>query len=142
MIHSSIKGIIQINAFTNESGYEPTKTGDILLYLKFSISLQADEYNFNINNFSGDIINWPFKNGLFFAGYNGDINADDMVTPIDALCAFEKYMSFNGTCTNTTCNIPCSEVQCDVNADGVCTPADAFCIMNKYMEEANCIDGK
>jgi hypothetical protein len=38
-----------------------------------------------------------------------------------------------GTCTNTTCHIPCSAVQYDVNADGVCTPADAFCMMSKYM---------
>ena len=61
---------------------------------------------------------------------------------MDAFCAFEKYINWDGQCANTTCNIPCSEVQCDVNADGACTPADAFCIMNKYMQDANCIDGK
>ena len=141
IIDSSVKGMIQINAVTNGAGYAPTKTGDILLTLNFSINLEADEFHMNILNISGDILNWPFSNGVFVAGYDGDINGDDMVTPIDALCAFEKFMSW-GTCTNTTCNIPCSAVQCDVNADGACTPADAFCIMRQYMGEANCIDGK
>ncbi|KPA14600.1 hypothetical protein MHK_005190 [Candidatus Magnetomorum sp. HK-1] len=104
--------------------------------------MQADQYDINIRNISGDIIDWPIENGIFTAGYNGDINGDNMVTPMDALCAFEKFMSLDGACLNTTCDIPCSEVQCDVNADGACTPADAFCIMNKYMQDASCIDGK
>ncbi|ETR70058.1 MAG: hypothetical protein OMM_09099 [Candidatus Magnetoglobus multicellularis str. Araruama] len=139
---SSINGIIQIQASSTGQGYAPTKAGDYLIYLRFKVNMQADQYDISIRNISGDIIDWPFENGVFIAGYNGDINGDNMVTPMDALCAFEKFMSYDGACLNTTCNIPCSEVQCDVNADGKCTPADAFCIMSKYMKEANCIDGK
>jgi photosystem II stability/assembly factor-like uncharacterized protein len=141
-VDASINGIIQIQASTTGQGYAPTKAGDYLVYLKFQVNMQADQYDISIRNISGDIIDWPFENGVFTAGYNGDINGDNMVTPMDALCAFEKFMSFDGACLNTTCNISCSEVQCDVNADGKCTPADAFCIMGKYMKEANCIDGK
>ena len=141
-VDSSTNGLIQIQASTTGQGYEATQSGDYLIYLNFQVNMQAEQYNINIRNISGDIIDWPIENGKFTAGYNGDINGDNMVTPMDALCAFEKFMSFDGTCLSTTCNIPCSEVQCDVNADGKCTPADAFCIMNKYMQDANCIDGE
>ncbi|KPA13896.1 hypothetical protein MHK_005897, partial [Candidatus Magnetomorum sp. HK-1] len=141
-VDSSKSGVISIQGSTNTQGYTPTKTGDYLVYLNFEVKIQADQYDINIRKTSGDIAGWPIDNGVFTAGYNGDINGDDIVSPLDALCAFEKFMNWDGTCASTSCNIPCSEVQCDVNADGSCTPADAFCIMSKYMQEANCIDGK
>jgi len=141
-VDASTSGLIQIQASTIGQGYQATKAGDYLIYLNFQVNMEADQYDIYIRNISGDILDWPIDNGVFTAGYNGDINGDNMITPMDALCAFEKFMSFGGQCANTTCNIPCSEVQCDVNADGACTPADAFCIMNKYMQDANCIDGK
>jgi uncharacterized membrane protein len=142
-VDASTSGILHIQASTIGQGYQATKAGDYLINLNFQVNMEADQYDIYIRNISGDILDWPIDNGVFTAGYNGDINGDNMITPMDALCAFEKFMNWDGQCANTTCNIiPCSEVQCDVNADGACTPADAFCIMNKYMQDANCIDGK
>ncbi len=61
-------------------------------------------------------------------GCDCDINDDDEIMPVDALCAFQKYL---GICP-IDCGA-CDEVCCDVNADGECTPADVLEIFKEYL---------
>ena len=57
-----------------------------------------------------------------------DLDGSGEVTPMDALCAFQKYL---GICP-TACG-PCEGVCCDVTMDGDCTPADALEIFKEYL---------
>ena len=60
---------------------------------------------------------------------DGDLNGDSIVTPVDALIAFECFLGF-GSCPNCA----------DINKDGAFTAADAFCIFEKYLGLPNCLD--
>jgi N-acetylneuraminic acid mutarotase len=57
-----------------------------------------------------------------------DINEDREVTPIDALCAFQKYLVICPTACGS-----CEDICCDVNMDEDCTPADALEIFKEYL---------
>ena len=57
-----------------------------------------------------------------------DISGDGQITPMDALCAFQKYLL---VCP-TECGA-CDDTGCDVNGDGSCTPGDALEIFKAYL---------
>ncbi|MGA1794463.1 MAG: hypothetical protein ACMUIL_01280 [bacterium] len=78
-----------------------------------------------------------FETGIIPLEYlcDGDINHDDEITPIDALCAFQTYLEI----CPTRCG-PCEGICCDVNMDDDCTPADALCIFRKYLGIPCCLD--
>jgi len=92
----------------------------------------------DLQELKDDIAAWSTSGAYFLANCvcDGDVNDDGEITPMDALCAFEKYLVI----CPTTCEIPCEQVCCDVTRDGECTPADALCIFLKYMELPSCLD--
>gem|GEM_PF-3217371 len=59
----------------------------------------------------------------------GDLNADGVITPGDAISAFRCYLELG----------PCP-AHADVNHDGTVTPGDAICIFRKYLELPSCLD--
>jgi hypothetical protein len=75
----------------------------------------------------------PVRNRVFC---NGDINGNYEITPMDALCAFQKFLEISPT----SCEIPAEDVCCDVNGDFVCSPRDALCIFEHFLGLPSCLD--
>ena len=61
----------------------------------------------------------------------GDPNMDEVITPGDALCCFQYYMS--GGSVPPECDTPCLVYSCDSNCDGVTTPGDALIVFMAYL---------
>ncbi len=102
----------------------------VVVYLEFSV-LECEPGEIyplaELQNLVDDMEGWPVSGACFTCG-GCDVNGDGEVTPVDALCAFQKYL---GICP-TNCG-PCEEIFCDVNGDGDCTPADALEIFKEYL---------
>ncbi len=65
----------------------------------------------------------------------GDINNDGILTPGDALCAFQIFLN-NGN-PPSSCDLPgfaCEAIAADVNCDGTATPGDALAIFQRYLQ--------
>ncbi len=76
-----------------------------------------------------DIVDWSSSPGVICGGNcTCDINSSSNVSPVDALCAFQKYL---GICP-TSCG-ECDDVCSDVNRDAEVTPADALEIFRQYL---------
>lgn len=64
--------------------------------------------------------------------HDGDVTGDGAVTPRDALCAFEGYLSFPAP-PALGCDHPGWDVRGDVNCSASITPGDALCIFNHWL---------
>jgi hypothetical protein len=132
-------GAIRIGGYHFLDGIAPG-AGGVLVYLKFDIAAECDSSVLEIAALTDDIGSWTATSGSFTPGSvtvcDGDVNDDGDITPADALCVFEKYM----TICPTSCGIECDDICGDVNCDGETTPADALCIFNKYLGKACCLD--
>lgn len=64
--------------------------------------------------------------------HDGDVTGDGAVTPRDALCAFEGYMSFPAP-PALGCDHPGWDVRGDVDCSASVTPGDALCIFNHWL---------
>jgi len=131
-------GLLRIGGYRSVNGIAPGASG-VLVYLKFDIAAECDSSVLELAALTDDIKAWTATPGCFVpaeCGCTGDVNNDGEVTPQDALCAFEKYM----TICPTSCGIECDDICGDVNCDGETTPADALCIFNKYLGKACCLD--
>ncbi|MDM8539805.1 cohesin domain-containing protein [Desulfococcaceae bacterium HSG9] len=132
-------GAIRIGGYRSLDGIA-SGAGGVLVYLKFDIAAVCDSSVLEIAALTDDIGSWTATSGRFTPGSvtvcDGDVNGDGDITPADALCAFEKYM----TICPTSCGIKCADVCGDVNGDGDTTPADALCIFNKYLGKPSCLD--
>jgi Tol biopolymer transport system component len=132
-------GLLRIGGYRSVSGIAPGSSG-VLVYLKFDIADECDSSVLELGALTDDIGSWTASPGCFTLASEpectGDVNIDGEITPADALCAFEKYM----TICPTSCGIECDDLCGDVNGDGETTPADALCIFNKYLGKASCMD--
>ena len=131
-------GVISVGGFeAGEDKIPPGVSGD-LVYLNFAIGQceAGSKIPIDILDLKDDLTGWSASNGCFQCGYDEDINGDREITPQDALCAFEAYLSID----LTSCGIPIDEVCGDVNMDGEITPADALCIFQKYLGIPSCLD--
>jgi len=63
----------------------------------------------------------------------GDVNMDSVITPGDALCAFQIYMN-NGIAPPGECDTECALKNSDANCDGSITPGDALIIFQAYLD--------
>jgi hypothetical protein len=75
-----------------------------------------------------DVAGWSASPGFICGGCSCDINENGIVTPQDALCAFQKYLEI----CPTSCG-PCDAICGNINGDDQCTPADALCIFQEYL---------
>ncbi|MDM8542802.1 cohesin domain-containing protein [Desulfococcaceae bacterium HSG9] len=132
-------GAIRIGGYRSFDGIAPG-AGGVLVYLKFNIAVVCVSSVLEIAALTDDIGSWTATSGSFTPGSvtvcDGDVNGDGDITPADALCVFEKYM----TICKTSCGIECEDLCGDVNGDGETTPADALCIFNKYLGKTSCLD--
>jgi hypothetical protein len=131
-------GVLRCGGYRSVNGIAVGASGSVA-FLKFNIAADCDESELQLGNLEDDISGWSFSAGKFtpaVCGASGDVNGDSEITPQDALCAFEKYM----TICPTSCGIDCNNIDADVNCDGETTPADALCIFNKYLGKACCLD--
>ena len=80
------------------------------------------------------LVLWPFCGEVKCEKYthDGDVTGDGAVTPRDALCAFEGYMSFPAP-PALGCGHPGWDVRADVNCSASITPGDALCIFNHWL---------
>jgi hypothetical protein len=80
------------------------------------------------------IVLWPQCGEVKCEKYthDGDVTGDGAVTPRDALCAFEGYMSFPDP-PALGCDHPGWDVRGDVNCSASVTPGDALCIFNHWL---------
>ncbi len=66
---------------------------------------------------------------------DGDINRDAVLTPGDALCAFNLYLTNGaGPIACQTPSLACANASADVNCDGAVTPGDALAIFQRYLQ--------
>lgn len=63
----------------------------------------------------------------------GDVNEDAVLTPGDALCAFQIYLN-GGMPPEGDCNTPCAMAAADVNCDQTVTSGDALIIFLAYLQ--------
>ncbi|UCG51584.1 MAG: hypothetical protein JSW58_15580 [Candidatus Latescibacterota bacterium] len=64
---------------------------------------------------------------------DGDVDANGVVTPRDALCAFKAYLAFPDA-PDGDCGSLGWDVRSDVNCSGDITPADARCIFVHWLD--------
>lgn len=132
-------GLLRIGGFEAGADILPAGASGILVELTFDVVCEVCISSFlEPQELKDDIAPWNVSGGCFLAccGCDGDVNRDGEITPIDALCSFEKYLLI----CPTTCGIACEDVCCDVNQDDECTPADALCIFRKYLMQPSCLD--
>ena len=131
-------GILRIGGFEAGADIIPSGASGDVVYLNFTVidCEQGSSYSLYLQELKDGIKSWSVSLGCFQCGCNGDVNGDGEITPLDALCAFEKYLEI----CPTSCDIPCEDVCCDVTQDGECTPADALCIFQKYLGLPSCLD--
>jgi len=67
---------------------------------------------------------------------HGDLNNDGVLTPGDALCAFQIYLN-NGNlpASCAAANSVCELIAADVSCDGSVTPGDALAIFSRYLQK-------
>ncbi len=66
---------------------------------------------------------------------DGDINRDGALTPGDALCAFNLYLTGGaGPIACPARSLACANMIADVNCDGAVTPGDALAIFQRYLQ--------
>ncbi len=124
-------GLIRIGAFTNDSPIRAGQEG-ILGYLVFH-SVSAEETHLDIQALTDDIADWT-ASGACLAKATGDCNDDGVVTPADALCAFEKALGVYDTdCGDAV------EIQTDVDADNDTDMYDVLCIFKYYLGLPSCL---
>ena len=66
----------------------------------------------------------------------GDVNMDKTITPGDALCAFQIYLS-SGTPPQGECDTECALYAADATCDKTVTPGDALVIFQAYLDGKN-----
>jgi len=122
-------GVVRVGGFKATGGIAAGESGEVV-YLNFNVVAAELDQNviLNFQELKDDIADWNTSHGCFDGVYCCDTNGDGEVTPLDALCAFQKYL---GVCP-TTCG-PCEDVCCDVIQDDDCTPADALEIFKEYL---------
>ncbi len=64
----------------------------------------------------------------------GDINMDRVLTPGDALCAFQMYLHQGEIDMDSPCYSACIDFAADANCDGDISPADALRIFSAYLD--------
>jgi hypothetical protein len=128
-------GLLRCGGFTDDNAIVRAGSGN-LVCLNFDVAEDAAKSKIELKALEDDISTWTASPGCFAPGCTGDVNKDGKITPQDALCAFEKYMSI----CPTSCNISCADICADVNYDDDVTPADALCIFNKYLGKTSCLD--
>ncbi|UCG11920.1 MAG: hypothetical protein JSU72_15585 [Deltaproteobacteria bacterium] len=131
-------GRLRVAGFTTSNAIAMGTTGNVV-YLTFGANYQeCTASTLDLADLVDHIAGWSASGGhlLGGCGCDGDVNRDGSITPLDALSAFEKYLSI----CPTTSGIPCEEVCCDVTGEKECTPLDALCMFKKYLELPGCLD--
>ena len=126
------EGVVTCGGFTTSNAIPAGANGNVV-ELTFNVTTpdldDPDEaVRLDLQNLVDDFAGWSTSPGYICGGCDCDVNNDGQVTPMDALCAFQKYL---GICP-TSCG-PCEDICCDVNGDGQCTPADALEIFKEYL---------
>jgi hypothetical protein len=137
-VSSPSLGLLRVGGFTVADPIAAGTSGDVV-YLTFEVTCtECTSSKLELDNLVDQIVGWDTSDGCLLAccRCSGDVSGDGVITPLDALCAFETYLL---RCP-TSCGIPCEEVCCDVTDDGSCTPADALCIFQKYLQLPSCLD--
>ncbi|ABW69062.1 cohesin domain-containing protein [Desulfosudis oleivorans] len=124
-------GLVRVGAYTMDTPIQSNSEG-ILGYLVFN-SFSAEVTGLQIQALVDDIATWD-ATGACLSQATGDCNDDGVVTPADALCAFEKGL---GLC-DTSCG-PCIEVPSDVDQDGDSDMYDVLCIFKNYLGLPSCL---
>ncbi len=67
--------------------------------------------------------------------HDGDVNQDEMITPADALLAFQFFLELVelDACQQDRANVN------DPETSGI-TPADALCIFQRFLELPSCLE--
>ena len=109
------------------SGYSGT-----MMVLQFlSSDLNSEGSGICIENIKGDMADWEITNGcLLPSSGNYDVNRDGQITPGDALCIYERYLSI----CPTSCGL-CENISCDVDMNGECSSLDARAVFQTYLNK-------
>ncbi len=69
--------------------------------------------------------------------HDGDVNQDGMITPADALLAFQHFLSLADPPLDA-----CQQDRANVNdpEQSAITPADALCIFQRFLGLPSCLD--
>ena len=123
------QGVVRCGGFDSGSGISAGASGEVV-NLIFDIAEGCEgTHELTLQELKDNIAQWSWSHGCFdCSGCSCDINGDDEVTPMDALCAFQMYL---GICP-TECG-PCEDICCDVTMDDDCTPQDALEIFKEYL---------
>lgn len=117
----------------------PVNSDGALLQFVFGVKCNVgDSTELRLSDLSDDIASLtPCCN--FFAcapcDHDGDLNTDKLLTPGDALCAFEIYL--NGGALPASCDhssFKCELVAADVNCDNSVTSRDALAIFSRALQ--------
>jgi|GEM_PF-1352022 len=124
-------GRLRVAGISTAGGIQKKASGYIV-WLKFKIVGGVDNecFSLGLEKLTDDLANLSSSGGcLCLRACTGDLNADGVITPQDALIAFRCYLGLG----------PCPECA-DVNRDGVFSPADALCLFKKYLGQTSCLD--
>ncbi len=127
-------GVVRCGALDTGDGIAQFASGSIFKMTFTVISSEFDALNkaikIDFTSLVDNVEGWLTSPGYICGGGNCscDVNENGEVTPLDALCAFQKYLEINPTsCGNT------EDVCCDIDKNGDCTPADALEAFKEYL---------
>ncbi|MGH7492352.1 MAG: FlgD immunoglobulin-like domain containing protein [bacterium] len=116
----------------------PANSNGVLIRLCFRVTCQdAQQSAILLSNPIDDLAGFGTCCNIFTCQpcvKDGDINADNLLSPADALCAFQIFIN-NGT-VPSGCNVAgfdCEVLASDVNCDNTTTPADALAIFSRFL---------
>ena len=118
-------GLVRVGAYTMDAPI-PAGTDGILGYLVFN-AFSAEVTGLEIQALVDDIAGWD-ATGACLSKATGDCNDDGVITPADALCAFEKGLGLYDTSCGDS-----FEVSSDVDQDGDSDMYDVLCIFKTYL---------
>lgn len=124
-------GLIRVGAYTMDAPIQVNGEG-ILGYLVFN-SFSAEVTGLQIQALVDDIAGWA-ATGACLSQATGDCNNDGVITPADALCAFEKAMGVYETSCGDSFEVPS-----DVDQDSDSDMYDVLCIFKYYLGLPSCL---
>ena len=133
--NETVPGEVMIGGFDANAipAYSDGTIAEVVLYV--DQCNEGETCGFIVSDLTDDLIGLNNCGGIFSCEpgcWLGDVNMDGVVTPGDALCAFQIYL--NGGTPPPECDNPCALYAADVNCspDGV-TPGDALYIFLAYL---------
>ena len=135
-------GIVRVGGFEAGSDRIADGASGILVEIQFTVDPAepiGSEIPLSLLGLVDDLLPFSMSNGCVITGcaHDGDVTQDGVITPRDALLAYEFYLQLIEL---DNCEQNQADVDSPVNPGSDITPGDAQCILQRYLSMPSCLD--